>query len=363
MRELDEDPLTRLHLFETPAGIVTIDYSAVVLGRAAPVAVHPTDPIVFLRPSRYVQSDTLTPFARETFAHRDTTAPGWCARSRAGCTTGWSTPPRRRRRPAERWRPWRPARGVCRDFAHLTAALLRALDVPARLVSVYAPQLVPMDFHAVVEALVDSGRVGRRRLHAARSAARHGAHGDRAAMRPTRRGSRTRCPTSSCSRLVVDATSRRDVRRRPRRAGRAQLAARSLLQSAERRGDQVGRVAGLGEVDRGGHQPVVRPGTRPPFRRRRSPGSTPRRRTSAPELPCEAAAFFSDSMDAASRCATETSIVSPLVWLLQRQAMPGLGLRGCGRRSCRGSPAGEQAEVGVERVHRVRRRSACCSRS
>ena len=33
--------------------------------------------------------------------------------------------------------------------------LLRALDVPARLVSVYAPGLVPMDFHAVVEALVD----------------------------------------------------------------------------------------------------------------------------------------------------------------------------------------------------------------
>jgi transglutaminase-like putative cysteine protease len=45
--------------------------------------------------------------------------------------------------------------GVCRDYAHLTAALLRALDVPARLVAVYAPQLEPMDFHAVVEALVD----------------------------------------------------------------------------------------------------------------------------------------------------------------------------------------------------------------
>jgi transglutaminase-like putative cysteine protease len=34
-------------------------------------------------------------------------------------------------------------------------ALLRARDVPARLVSVYAPGLSPMDFHAVVEALVD----------------------------------------------------------------------------------------------------------------------------------------------------------------------------------------------------------------
>jgi len=33
--------------------------------------------------------------------------------------------------------------------------LLRALDVPARLVAVYAPGLQPMDFHAVAEALVD----------------------------------------------------------------------------------------------------------------------------------------------------------------------------------------------------------------
>ena len=41
--------------------------------------------------------------------------------------------------------------GVCRDFAHLTIALCRALGVPARLVAVYAPGLSPMDFHAVVE--------------------------------------------------------------------------------------------------------------------------------------------------------------------------------------------------------------------
>ena len=45
--------------------------------------------------------------------------------------------------------------GVCRDYAHLVLALLRARDVPARLVAVYAPGLSPMDFHAVVEAWVD----------------------------------------------------------------------------------------------------------------------------------------------------------------------------------------------------------------
>lgn len=42
--------------------------------------------------------------------------------------------------------------GVCRDFGHLTATLLRSLGVPARLVSVYALDLEPQDFHAVVEA-------------------------------------------------------------------------------------------------------------------------------------------------------------------------------------------------------------------
>jgi transglutaminase-like putative cysteine protease len=45
--------------------------------------------------------------------------------------------------------------GVCRDFAHLVVALLRAVNVPARLVAVYAPGLYPMDFHAVAEAFVD----------------------------------------------------------------------------------------------------------------------------------------------------------------------------------------------------------------
>jgi transglutaminase-like putative cysteine protease len=46
-------------------------------------------------------------------------------------------------------------RGVCRDFAHLVAPLCRAVEVPARIASVYAPGLSPMDFHAVVETGID----------------------------------------------------------------------------------------------------------------------------------------------------------------------------------------------------------------
>ena len=49
--------------------------------------------------------------------------------------------------------------GVCRDYAHLVIALLRALDVPARLAAVYAPGLDP-------DGLPRGRRgVGRRRWH------------------------------------------------------------------------------------------------------------------------------------------------------------------------------------------------------
>ncbi|MGV7637126.1 transglutaminase-like domain-containing protein, partial [Mycobacterium kansasii] len=45
--------------------------------------------------------------------------------------------------------------GVCRDYAHLTIALLRALKLPARMSAVFAPGCDPMDFHAVAEVMVD----------------------------------------------------------------------------------------------------------------------------------------------------------------------------------------------------------------
>ncbi|MGJ7510111.1 transglutaminase-like domain-containing protein [Variovorax sp. GT1P44] len=44
--------------------------------------------------------------------------------------------------------------GVCRDFAHIGAALCRALRIPARMVVGYLYQLDPMDMHAWFEAYV-----------------------------------------------------------------------------------------------------------------------------------------------------------------------------------------------------------------
>ncbi|MFT4029003.1 MAG: transglutaminase family protein [Protaetiibacter sp.] len=144
---------TRLALFETTPGILQLDYTATVVGRAAPAKVEPVDSAVYARPSRYVQSDALIDFARDTFGGLE----GWPLARAVG---DWVHD--RLRYDADATSPTGGAvetldtgAGVCRDFAHLTAALLRALDHPARIVSVYAPQLEPMDLHAVVEVLVE----------------------------------------------------------------------------------------------------------------------------------------------------------------------------------------------------------------
>lgn len=45
--------------------------------------------------------------------------------------------------------------GVCRDFAHVSIALCRALGIPARYVSGYAVGLQPPDFHGFFEAYLE----------------------------------------------------------------------------------------------------------------------------------------------------------------------------------------------------------------
>lgn len=45
--------------------------------------------------------------------------------------------------------------GVCRDYAHVMIALCRAAMIPARYVSLYSPDVAPMDFHAAVQVYLD----------------------------------------------------------------------------------------------------------------------------------------------------------------------------------------------------------------
>lgn len=153
VRERTDAHGTRLHLFETGPGILSIDYVATVVGRAAPLPVDEADLVTYLRPSRYVQSDTLTDRAREQFAGLD-------GRGLVAAVEEWVYENLRYDGAATSpiggaVETLESGAGVCRDFANVTAAFLRALDVPARLVSVYAPELEPRDFHAVVEACIE----------------------------------------------------------------------------------------------------------------------------------------------------------------------------------------------------------------
>lgn len=120
-----------------------------------PVARLPVEVMPYVLPSRYCQSDRLLHFAQSEFGHL---APGY-ARVEAVCD--W----------VHRNVQFAPGtsnvhtcavdiltqrRGVCRDFAHLTIALLRALNIPARFVTGYDygvdPIYGPTDFHAYVDA-------------------------------------------------------------------------------------------------------------------------------------------------------------------------------------------------------------------
>ena len=152
-KELVDERGTRLHEFVSEAGSMVVEYSATVTGRTTPAPVNDLDLVTFLRPSRYCESDSLTPTARSEFA-------GLSGHDLLSAVTLWVWE-RLRYVPGSSQvtdgaeQTLLSRRGVCRDYAHLVIALLRALDVPARMVSVYAPGLFPMDFHAVAEAHVD----------------------------------------------------------------------------------------------------------------------------------------------------------------------------------------------------------------
>ena len=151
--ELVDQYGTRLHESDIDMGEVSIRYDVTVDGLAPKAETGDLEMLTFLRQSRYCESDVLHDTAHELFdgfeghellrAVRDWTA------SRIRYEHGSTSIEDGALAVME------AGRGACRDFAHVMIAMLRARDVPARYVSVYAPELSPMDFHAVVEAFVE----------------------------------------------------------------------------------------------------------------------------------------------------------------------------------------------------------------
>lgn len=125
---------------------------------AAPVApgALPADLIRYTLPSRYCDSDKLADFAWEKFGHIEHGLP------RVTAISQWVHNNIEYRYLSGRpdisaWEVLQRGYGVCRDFAHLTIALNRTFNVPARYVTGHLPDIgFPdpdnhMDFHAYAE--------------------------------------------------------------------------------------------------------------------------------------------------------------------------------------------------------------------
>ena len=144
----------RIHKLHVPVGNLKVQYTATIIGRAEPAPVTEYDLSMYLRPSRYAEADKFYGFGSTEFGnYADSTTllervSSWVG-TRLNYVPGSSDPI------DGAVDTLLAGAGVCRDFAHLVVALLRAVKVPARVVSVYAPGLSPMDFHAVAEAFVD----------------------------------------------------------------------------------------------------------------------------------------------------------------------------------------------------------------
>lgn len=144
----------RIHTLDVPVGSLKVSYAATVVGRATPAEVTDSDLSMYLRPSRYAEADKFYGFASAEFDHNADPATlldnvsSWVG-TRLEYVPGSSDPI------DGAVETLLSGRGVCRDYVHLVVALLRAVNVPARLVAVYAPGCEPMDFHAVAEGFVD----------------------------------------------------------------------------------------------------------------------------------------------------------------------------------------------------------------
>jgi len=127
-----------------------------------PVAVLPDACLSFVMPSRFCLPDELGHEAWQRFGGLE---PGWERVQAivdfvhghlewvAGASNPWTTAVD----------AYRAGQGVCRDFAHLAITFCRALNIPARYVFGYIPEIdvppavEPLDFAAWFEVYLDGG--------------------------------------------------------------------------------------------------------------------------------------------------------------------------------------------------------------
>jgi transglutaminase-like putative cysteine protease len=156
--------------FVAPAGGVRVLYDAVIedsglpdetntLASETPVEELPADVLQYLLGSRYCETDHLSQKAWDLFGHLP---PGWArvqsivdfVHNRLSFSYGYARSTRTAAQAFEE------QVGVCRDFSHLTIALCRCMNIPARYVNGFLGDIgvpenpAPMDFSAWTEVFL-----------------------------------------------------------------------------------------------------------------------------------------------------------------------------------------------------------------
>ncbi len=120
---------------------------------AMPTYLLPGETVDYLMPSRYCTSDTFHQFVESEFGHLQGGARVAAIRDRIAETLTYE--PGSSDAFTTAADTFKSCKGVCRDYAHLMIALVRASAIPARFASVYGLGVEPQDFHAVAEVFLD----------------------------------------------------------------------------------------------------------------------------------------------------------------------------------------------------------------
>lgn len=118
-----------------------------------PIEHLPGDALRYLIPSRFCESDRFDNVVRQKFG--DTDGGSMVQAIRDWTEAHLEYVPGASHGGTSAADTFLDRQGVCRDYAHLMAAMCRAAQIPARVCSVYAPTVKPQDFHAVVQVFLD----------------------------------------------------------------------------------------------------------------------------------------------------------------------------------------------------------------
>ena len=143
----------RINILYTATATINRSPTAIAGLETVPLSELPPAYVQYLMPSRYCPSDRHDNFVATRF---DAKTPG----DRILQMAEWiynnvAYTPGRPGNGGSATDTFITRHGVCRDFAHLLITFARAAEVPARMVSAYALDINPPDFHAVVEVYLD----------------------------------------------------------------------------------------------------------------------------------------------------------------------------------------------------------------